>query len=113
MNVSFTGSYWKLTSTATQCLLFRHSKQSFEAYLSNAPQTSPLELLINVMRARHAIEHCLQEAKSELGLADDEVRFFHPWLKYLTLCFLAHCFLVLCRQLQGQKTRYRFSLALV
>lgn len=86
-----------------QWLIFRHSKQGFEAYLSNASEATTQDLLIKVILARHAIEHCLQEAKSELGLADYEVRYFHAWLKHITLCFLAHCFLALCRQQQRQK----------
>jgi SRSO17 transposase len=86
-----------------QWLIFRRSKQGIEVYLSNAADTTDESLLIKVILARHAIEHCLQEAKSELGLADYEVRYFHAWLRHITLCFLAHCFLTLCRQKHRQK----------
>lgn len=86
-----------------QWLIFRRTNGDIETYLSNAPETCPVETLIQVILARHAIERSLQEAKSELGLADYEVRYFHAWLRHMTLCLLAHTFLALCRQQQRQK----------
>lgn len=81
-----------------QWLIFRQTQHELEAYLSNAPETSPAETLIQVILARHGTERSLQEAKSDLGLADYEVRYFHAWLRHMTLCLLAHTFLALCRQ---------------
>ena len=86
-----------------QWLIFRQSEHDVEAYLSNALETSATDTLIRVILARHGIERSLQEAKSDLGLADYEVRYFHAWLRHITLCLLAHTFLALCRHQQRQK----------
>jgi len=86
-----------------QWLIFRQAEHEPEAYISNAPETSSAETLIQVILARHGIERSLQETKSELGLADYEVRYFHAWLRHMTLCLLAHTFLALCRQQQRKK----------
>lgn len=86
-----------------QWLMFRQTEHELEAYLSNAPDTSPAETLIQVILARHSIERSLQEAKSELGLADYEVRYFQAWPRHITLCLLAHTFLALCRHQQRKQ----------
>lgn len=85
-----------------QWLIFQ-SEHDVEAYLSNAPETSATDTLIRVILARHGIERSLQEATSDLGLADYEVRYFQAWLRHITLCLLAHTLLALCRHQQHQK----------
>lgn len=71
--------------------------------LSNAAATTTPQRLIEVVLARHAVERCIQEAKSELGLADYEVRYYHAWYRHITFCLLAHLFLALQRQQERQK----------
>ena len=86
-----------------QWLIFRRSDHDTEAYLSNAPEDTPTNTLLTVILSRYSIERSLQEAKSELGLADYEVRYFHAWQRHVTLCLLAHSFLALCRHEQRKK----------
>jgi SRSO17 transposase len=86
-----------------QWLIFRRAEHESEAYLSNAPENTPTNTLLSVILSRYSIERCLQEAKSELGLADYEVRYFHAWQRHMTLCLLAHSFLALCRHEQRKK----------
>lgn len=86
-----------------QWLIFRRTEHDTEAYLSNAPADTPTNTLLTVILSRYSIERCLQEAKSELGLADYEVRYFHAWQRHITLCLLAHSFLALCRHEQRKK----------
>jgi SRSO17 transposase len=86
-----------------QWLIFRRAEHESEAYLSNAPENTPTNTLLSVILSRYSIERCLQEAKSELGLADYEVRYFHAWQRHITLCLLAHGFLALCRHEQRKK----------
>ena len=63
--------------------------------LSNAAaDTSPAEFA-RVAQAEHCIEHCLQRAKSEAGLADYEVRTWRSWHHHQTLALIATWFLVL------------------
>lgn len=86
-----------------QWLIFRRSDHDTEAYLSNAPEHTSINTLLTVVLSRYSIEHSLQEAKSELGLADYEVRYFHAWQRHVALCLLAHNFLALCRHEQRKK----------
>src|SRR5512145_1506758 len=63
-------------------------------YLSNAAPETPLGEFARVAKAEHRIEECLQRSKSEVGLADYEVRHWTGWQHHQTLSFLATWFLV-------------------
>ena len=71
--------------------------------LSNAPADTPLSQLAVVALARHPIEQLLEEAKSEAGLADYEVRHWHSWYRHITLSLAAHTWLSLIRHEQREK----------
>ncbi len=43
------------------------------------------------------IEQCFAEAKGEVGLDHYEVRRWDAWHRHVTLCMLAHAFLVVVR----------------
>jgi len=89
-----------------QWLLIRRSvgeKTTCKYALSNAPADTPLAELATIALARHPIEHLLEEAKSEAGLADYEVRHWHSWYRHITLSLLAHTWLSLIRHEQRQK----------
>lgn len=43
------------------------------------------------------MEDCFAEAKGEVGLDHYEVRRWDAWYRYVTLCLLAHAFLVVTR----------------
>ena len=87
-----------------QWLILRRGAQADDdLYISNAAATTTPQRLIEVVLARHAVERCIQEAKSELGLADYEVRYYHAWYRHITFCLLAHLFLALQRQQERQK----------
>jgi SRSO17 transposase len=63
-------------------------------HLSNAARDTPLEELARVANAEHRIEHCLQRAKSEAGLADYQMRNWIGWHHHQTLSLIAVWFLV-------------------
>lgn len=63
-------------------------------YLSNAPRETPLKELARVAKAHHRIEHCIQRAKSEAGLADYQVRTWRGWHHHITLSLVATWFLI-------------------
>lgn len=89
-----------------QWLLIRRSdaeKIELTYALSNAPADTPLADLVAVALARHPIEQLLQEAKSEAGLADYEVRYWHSWYRHMTLALMAHTWLTLIRHEQREK----------
>ena len=48
-------------------------------YISNAPVSTRLPLLVWLSGLHWAIEHCFEEAKTELGLDQYEVRKYLGW----------------------------------
>jgi SRSO17 transposase len=53
--------------------------------------------LVGVCQDRWAIEECFAEAKGEVGMDHYEVRKWDAWHRHVTLCLLAHAFLVVVR----------------
>ena len=77
-------------------LVLRRNGETGElkTYLSNAPTDTPLAELVRVSGMRWPIERCFEEGKQQLGLGDYEVRSWRGWQHHMTLCILAHFFLV-------------------
>ena len=63
-------------------------------YLSNAPADTPLATFVWLSGMRWPIETCFEDAKQELGLGDYQLRSWTGWHHHMTLCLLAHFFLV-------------------
>jgi SRSO17 transposase len=63
-------------------------------FLSNAPLETPLATLVWLSGMRWPVESCFEHGKQELGLADYQVRSWTGWHHHMTLCILAHFFLV-------------------
>jgi len=68
--------------------------QEIKAYLSNAPITTPFETLVRMSGMRWPIETTFEDCKQYLGMGDYEVRTLRGWYHHMTLCILAHFFLV-------------------
>jgi SRSO17 transposase len=68
-----------------------------KVYLSNAPAHTPVAALVRVAGMRWPIETALEESKGGLGLDHYEVRSWLGWHHHMTLCLLAHHFLVRAR----------------
>jgi SRSO17 transposase len=66
-------------------------------YLAYGPEETPVEDLVKVCQDRWTIEVAFEEAKGEVGMDDYEVRRWGSWHRYITLCLLAHAFLVITR----------------
>jgi len=62
-------------------------------YLSNAPLSAPLRLLVWLSGVRWAIEQCVEETKTELGIDHYEVRKYPGWHHHMLTCMRAHFFL--------------------
>jgi len=69
--------------------------------LSNAPEHTPWTALARVQAQRFFIEHSFREAKSEGGLANDQVRRWDAWHHHMALVMLATLFLVK-QKIQGR-----------
>jgi SRSO17 transposase len=63
-------------------------------YLSNAEPETSLDEFARVAKAEHRIEECLERGKSEVGMADYEVRNWDGWHRHQTLSLLSAWFLV-------------------
>lgn len=63
-------------------------------YLSNASRETELATFAWVSGMRWPIETCFEEGKQEIGLGDYQVRSWTGWHHHMTLCILAHFFLV-------------------
>jgi hypothetical protein len=73
-------------------------------YQAYGPEDTSLEELIRVCQERWAIEFAFEEAKGEIGMDHYEVRKWGACHRYVTLCLLAHAFLVVTR-LAARKTK--------
>ena len=91
-----------------RCLLVRRSlvlgeKPAERAYvLVFAPSGTTLAEMATAIGTRWTVEQCFQEGKGEVGLDHYEVRSWHGWYRHITLCMLAHAFLVVLR-IQSQR----------
>ena len=72
-----------------------------KTYVCNAPATTSLERWARLSGMRWPIEAGCEEGKQYLGMSDYEVRSWRGWHHHMTLCLLAHFFLV--RQQQRLK----------
>ena len=92
----------KLPGPAVWLLLRRHPRtHKLKTYLCDAPAEMARPDLAHLAGCRWPIETCFQEGKQNLGLGDYEGRSWAGWHRHMTLCMLAHFFLV--RQYRGLK----------
>ena len=76
-------------------LLRRHPRRhELKTYLCHAPADMPLASLAHLASRRWPIESYFQEGKQNMGLGDYEGRSWQGWHRHMTLCLLAHFFLV-------------------
>ncbi len=66
-------------------------------YLAYGPAETPVRQLIWIAGRRWQVEDCFEAAKGEVGLDEYEVRKWDGWHRHVTLCLLAHAFLVVLR----------------
>jgi len=66
-------------------------------YQAYGPEGTTVEELVGVCQDRWAVEECFAEAKGEVGMDHYEVRRWDAWHRHITLCLLAHAFLVVVR----------------
>ncbi|ETX02035.1 MAG: hypothetical protein ETSY1_05040 [Candidatus Entotheonella factor] len=65
-----------------------------KTYLCNAPPDISLPTLVRISGMRWPIETCFEQSKQYLGMSAYEVRSWRGWHHHMTLCILAHFFLV-------------------
>jgi SRSO17 transposase len=77
-------------------LVFRRNPATGElkCYLSNAPTETALSTFAWLSGMRWPIETCFENGKQEVGFGDYQLRSWVGWHHHMTLCTLAHFFLV-------------------
>jgi len=68
-----------------------HSQLKY--FISNAPESTPVEMLLRVAFSRWTIERIFEDSKGELGVDHFEVRKFLSIQRHLILSCLSHVFL--------------------
>jgi SRSO17 transposase len=66
-------------------------------YLGYEPAQTTMSELIRIAGRRWAIEDSFEAAKGGVGLEEYEVRKWDGWHRHITLCLLAHAYLVVLR----------------
>jgi len=75
-------------------------------FVSNAPDGTPLEVLLHVGFSRWHVERCFEDEKSELGLSHFEVRNYRSLRRHLIITAVSHLFLAKVHQTwRGKKIR--------
>ena len=72
--------------------------------ISNAPASTPLRTLVWLSSLRWAVEQCVEEGKTELGLDHYEGRKYAGWHHHILLTMLAHLFLWHLKIRLGEKS---------
>ncbi len=83
----------------------------YSYFISNAMSSTRLNTLVWLSALRWAIEQCLQETKTELGMDHYEVRKFPGWHHPITTFMLAHFFLWHLKIRMGKKSSVHYSVA--
>ena len=74
-------------------------------FISNAPEGTPLEVLLHIGFSRWHVERCFEDEKSELGLSHFEVRNYRSLRRHLILTAISHLFLAKVHQRwRGEKS---------
>jgi hypothetical protein len=62
--------------------------------LTNSPQTTEIKTLAWMQRQRYWVERVFEDAKSECGIADYQVRKWQAWHHHMALVMLAMLFML-------------------
>jgi SRSO17 transposase len=79
-------------------------KGEVKFFISNAPESTPVQDLLFVVFSRWRVERLFQESKGELGMDHFEARRFRAVQRHLILSCLSHAFLMEhCERYRGEK----------
>ncbi len=87
---------WTVSRTGTvreETLLLKRESSTIRYTLTNAPPSTPLATLAYRKCQRYFVERSLQDAKSELGMADFQALKYRAWEHHLALTILASWFI--------------------
>jgi len=79
-----------------------NSTDEIKYCLTNAPENTPLLVLARMEAQRFFIEHAFEEAKSEVGMAEYQVRGWLAWHHHMALVMMALLFITKQRMLHQE-----------
>jgi SRSO17 transposase len=88
---------WQRWLVVRRSLLSGEKPAELAYVLVFAPGATTLAEMATAIGARWTVEQCFEEGKGEVGLDQYEVRSWQGWYRHITLCMLAHAFLVVLR----------------
>jgi len=83
----------------------------YRYFTSNAPLSTRLPTFVWLSGLRWAIEQCLEEGKTELGMDHYEVRKYRGWYHHMLTTMLAHFFLWHLKIRLGKKSTVYYAFA--
>ena len=87
---------WTVNTSGTvreETLLLKRENNGIRYTLTKAPHSTPLATLAHRTCQRYFIERSLQDAKSELGMADFQALKYHAWEHHFALTLVATWFI--------------------
>jgi SRSO17 transposase len=88
---------WQRWLVVRRSLLSGEKPADLAYVLVFAPNGTRLSEMATAIGTRWTVEQCFEEGKGEVGLDQYEVRSWQGWYRHITLCMLAHAFLVVLR----------------
>jgi SRSO17 transposase len=88
---------WQKWLVVRRSLLEGEKPADLAYVLVFAPCGTTLAEMAVAIGTRWTVEQCFEEGKGEVGLDHYEVRSWQGWYRHITLCMLAHAFLVVLR----------------
>jgi SRSO17 transposase len=88
---------WQFWLVARRSLVEGEKPADLAYVLVFAPSGTTLAQMATAIGTRWTVEQCFEEGKAEVGLDHYEVRSWQGWYRHITLCMLAHAFLVVLR----------------
>ena len=88
---------WQRWLVVRRSLLSGEKPADLAYVLVFAPGATTLAEMATAIGTRWTVEQCFEEGKGEVGLDQYEVRSWQGWYRHITLCMLAHAFLVVLR----------------
>jgi SRSO17 transposase len=90
-------SRWLLVRRDVDKPLEALTLSNYDFFLVHAPENTPLTAMVEAAGGRWPVELCFESAKQEVGLDEYEVRSWTGWYRHMTLCLVAHSFLMTAR----------------
>lgn len=88
---------WLLARRSVEVPFEVATLDDYDFFQVHAPANTPLSAMVEAAGHRWPVEACFESAKQEVGLDEYQVRSWTGWYRHMTLCMVAHVFLLTAR----------------